>query len=161
MLFLNKFSSKAKFACFSRLKHFVPHILFQRHVASKNVTKHSVSTHFAVAIQIFLLNLQFFAYSDSVAFCEVEILVPHILFHGLLLKKTQQEHPFQRNLSVSHKFYAYFCNFAVFAYSVQFSFFCMFNFCFSHSVSTTSYFKKRNETQRFNAFCSCNTNFFT
>lgn len=27
----------------------------------------------------------------------------------------------------------------------------MFNFCFSHSVSTTSYFKKRNETQRFNA----------
>ena len=28
VLFLNKFSSKAKFACFSRLKHFVPHILF-------------------------------------------------------------------------------------------------------------------------------------
>ena len=36
--------------------------------------------------------------------------------------------------------------------SVQFSCFLRgWNFCFSHFVSTTSYFKKRNETQRFNA----------
>ena len=48
---------------------------------------------------------------NSVAFCEVEILVPHILFHGLLLKKTQQKTAFQHILQLQYKFFYLICSF--------------------------------------------------
>ena len=73
-------------------------------------------------------------------------------FTACYLKKRNKNTRFNAIYPFQHLFTCF--NFALlqyFAYSVQFSFFCMFNFCFSHFVSTTSYFKKRNKRQRFNA----------
>lgn len=114
MLFLNKFSSKAKFACFSRLKHFVPHILFHGLLLKKNATKTPVSTQFISFAQILRLFLQFCGFCvlvcNSVSFAMFNFCSSHSVSMTCYLKNVTTT-AFQRILQLQYKFFYLICSF--------------------------------------------------